>query len=89
MIQEKISLDLHKAIVEKDTVRKDLLRVILAEMCRYTKNATDEEAIKVLKKGIENASLNTSKFVYTPSRHLQNCSPNLEETIVKNSSPCC
>ena len=30
MIQEKISLDLHKAIVEKDTVRKDLLRVILA-----------------------------------------------------------
>ena len=57
MIQEKISLDLHKAIVEKDTVRKDLLRVILAEMCRYTKNATDEEAIKVLKKGIENASL--------------------------------
>jgi len=57
MIQEKITADLRVAIAEKDTEKKDLLRVILAEMCRYTKVASDEEAIKVLKKGIENATL--------------------------------
>jgi len=37
MIQEKITADLRVAIAEKDTEKKDLLRVILAEMCRYTK----------------------------------------------------
>ena len=56
MIQEKITADLRIAIAEKDTVKKDLLRVILAEIGRYTKIASDEDAIKVLKKGIENAT---------------------------------
>ena len=57
MIFEKITADLHKAIIEKDVAKKDLLRVVIAEMCRYTKVATDEEAIKVLKKSIESAKL--------------------------------
>ena len=57
MIQEKINADIRTAIMEKDTVKKDLLRVVLAEICRYNKNVSDEEAIKIIKKCIENAKL--------------------------------
>ena len=53
MIQEKINADIRTAIMEKDTVKKDLLRVVLAEICRYNKNVSDEEAIKIIKKCIE------------------------------------
>lgn len=57
MIQEKINADIRTAIMERDTVKKDLLRVVLAEMCRYNKVVSDEDAIKVIKKCVENATL--------------------------------
>jgi uncharacterized protein YqeY len=56
-IQQTIEKDLHQAIINKDIVKKDLLRVVLAEMLRNTKVATDEVAIRVLKKQIESAKL--------------------------------
>ena len=62
MIQEKISADIRTAIIEKDTVKKDLLRVVLAEICRYNKVVSDEEAIKIIKKCIENAKLCNTLF---------------------------
>ena len=55
MIQERISADIKTAMLEKDNVKKDLLRVVLAEIVRYNKTSTDEEAVKTIKKCIENA----------------------------------
>lgn len=56
-IQEIIQKDLTETIINKDIFKRDLLRVVIAEMLRNTKVATDEEAIKVLKKQIESAEL--------------------------------
>ena len=56
-LQERIEDDLHQAIINKDVAKKDLLRVVLAEMLRNTKVTSNEVAIKVLKKQIESAKL--------------------------------
>lgn len=64
MLAEKITADLRKAMIEKDTAKRDLLRVILSEINNIDKLektkkvngiVADEEVIIILKKGIENA----------------------------------
>jgi uncharacterized protein YqeY len=50
-LQEKIKKDLTQAMKDKDTVRKDALRVILGEFGRAeTKALSDNDIIKILKK---------------------------------------
>ena len=50
-LQENIKKDLTQAMKDKDTVRKDALRVILGEFGRAeTKALSDNEVVKVLKK---------------------------------------
>lgn len=64
MLVEVITADLKKAMIEKDTVKRDLLRVILSEINRIDKMektkkingvVADEEVQFICKKGIENA----------------------------------
>jgi uncharacterized protein YqeY len=64
MLQEQITADLRKAMIEKDTAKRDLLRVILSEINKIDKMektkkvnglVADEEVIIILKKGIESA----------------------------------
>lgn len=71
MLVEKITADLRKAMLEKDTVKRDLLRVILSEINKIDKLeltkkvdgvVSDEEVIKILKKGIESAKLCNTEF---------------------------
>lgn len=55
-LQEIIELDLRKAMVN-DPSKRDLLRVVLAELSRKNKVSTDVETIAILKKQIESAKL--------------------------------
>jgi uncharacterized protein YqeY len=50
-LQDRIRADLKTAMKEKDETRKSALRVILGEFARSeTKDLTDEEAVRVLRK---------------------------------------
>ena len=71
MLVERITADLRKAMLEKDTEKRDLLRVILSEINKIDKleltkkvngMVSDEEVIKILKKGIESAKLCNTEF---------------------------
>jgi len=71
MLVEKVTADLRKAMLEKDTVKRDLLRVILSEINKIDKQedtkkvngmVADEEVLFILKKGIENAKLCNTEF---------------------------
>jgi uncharacterized protein YqeY len=71
MLQERIASDLKKAMIEKDVAKRDLLRVVLSEINRIDKMpdtkkvgdlVSDEEIVKLLKKGIENAKLCNTEF---------------------------
>ena len=71
MLQDIIKADLRKAMLEKDTVKRDLLRVIVSEIERifklpttklFVKDVVDEEVVVLLKKGIENAKLCHTEF---------------------------
>lgn len=55
-LQEIIELDLRQAI-KNDPIKRDLLRVVMAELTRKSKVSTDAETIAVLKKQIESAKL--------------------------------
>jgi uncharacterized protein YqeY len=49
-LQEKIKNDLTQAMKDKDTVRKDALRVILGEFGRAeSKELSDDQVVKILK----------------------------------------
>ena len=71
MLQERITVDLRKSMIEKDTIKRDLLRVVISEINRVDKLAdtkkvglfvSDEEIVKILKKGIESAKLCNTEF---------------------------
>ncbi|MBW1696986.1 MAG: GatB/YqeY domain-containing protein [Deltaproteobacteria bacterium] len=54
-LQEQIKKDLAAAMRSKDAERKDALRVILGELGRAeTKELTDREVVKILKKLLKN-----------------------------------
>lgn len=56
-LQEIIEFDLRKALKEQDSAKKDLLRVLLTEITKKSKIASDEEVVKCIKKQIESAKL--------------------------------
>jgi uncharacterized protein YqeY len=56
-LQEKIELDLREALKKQDVLKRDLLRVLIGEITKKNKIASDEEVVKCVKKQIESAKL--------------------------------
>jgi uncharacterized protein YqeY len=57
MLQEKIQNDLRLAILNKDTAKRDLLRVVIGEFNRVGKVLTDEKVLDKIKTMKDNAIL--------------------------------
>ena len=55
MIQEQINNDLKEAMLNKETFKRNLLRVVIGEFNRVDKIINDEKALSIIKKMIENA----------------------------------
>lgn len=95
MLQERIVADLKKAMLEKDVVKRDLLRVILSEINKIDKIeltkkvngvVADEEVIKILKKGIESAKLCNTEFeipIYQLYLHQELTDEEYSEKLIK------
>lgn len=57
-ILEQINTDLKAAMLAKDEIKKSILRVLIGELNRIDKKAyTDEKALSVIKKMVENAKV--------------------------------
>lgn len=56
-LQETIEFDLREALKNQDIQKRDLLRVVITEITKKSKIASDEEVIKCIKKQIESAKL--------------------------------
>ena len=54
-VQDKIKRDLKEAMIARKTHVRDLLRVVIGEFNREGKTVSDERAIAIMKKMIENA----------------------------------
>lgn len=54
-VQDKIRRDLKEAMIARKTHVRDLLRVVIGEFNREGKTVSDERAIAIMKKMIENA----------------------------------
>ena len=54
-IQETISNDVKNAMREKNVEVRDLLRVVIGEFNRIDKTVSDEKALSIIKKMVENA----------------------------------
>ena len=73
-VQEKINIDLKLAMLNKEVDKKDLLRVVIGEFNRVDKIVSDDKAIAIIKKMVENAKDqgNTNEIpileVYLPSQ---------------------
>jgi len=52
---EKLRADLKTSMFNKDTFTKDLLRVVISDAQRNSKNPSEEEVIKVLKRMVKSA----------------------------------
>ena len=56
-LKEQIQEDARIALKENDTLKKNLLRTLIAELDRKTKNPTNQEIYSVMKKMVDNAKL--------------------------------
>lgn len=56
-LQEKIQLDLKKAMMNKDVHKRDLIRVLIGEINRVGKDVSDDDVSKIVKKMTDNAIL--------------------------------
>lgn len=56
-LQETIEFDLREALKNQNTQKRDLLRVLITEITKKSKIASDEEVVKCVKKQIESAKL--------------------------------
>lgn len=56
-IQEMINSDLKLAMLQKNENVKSLLRVVIGEFNRVDKTVSDEKAISILKKMVDNAKM--------------------------------
>ncbi|NJO62627.1 MAG: GatB/YqeY domain-containing protein [Richelia sp. RM2_1_2] len=61
-IQKQIKQDLKTAMVNNDMAIKSILRVLLGEFDRVGKEVTDDQAVGVIKKMVENAVLQKIKL---------------------------
>lgn len=53
MLFQRIREDIKKAMIEKNDIKKSILRVVIGEIQRKTGAESDEDVIKVIKKVIE------------------------------------
>lgn len=92
MLQERIQSDLKTAMVEKNQLKRDLLRVVIGEMDRNMdyvpggkKETTDESLIRIIKKMRENAlSIGNKDEVEILEEYLpQNLSEDEVRSIIK------
>lgn len=56
-LQEIIEFDLKQALKNRETEKLNLLRVLMVEITKKNKIASDEEVVKCIKKQIESAKL--------------------------------
>lgn len=56
-LQEKIGDDLKNALKARETQKLSILRVLMVEITKKDKNASDEEVIRCVKKQIDSAKL--------------------------------
>ena len=56
-LQEKIQNDLKTSMLNKDVVKRDLIRVLIGEINRIGKEVDDDSIIKIIRKMVENATL--------------------------------
>jgi hypothetical protein len=61
-LQKKINDDLKQSMIEKDTQKRDFLRVVIGEMNRIGKELTDNEIFKILFKMKENAEIMKNQY---------------------------
>lgn len=54
-VQETIKADLKTAMIEKKTNLRDILRVVIGEFNRIGKEVSDEKALAIIKKMVQNA----------------------------------
>ena len=54
-VQEKINIELTLAMLNKEVAKRDLLRVVIGEFNRVDKTVSDEKALSIIKKMVENA----------------------------------
>lgn len=57
-IQKKIKNDLKSAMINKDIVKRNILRVVIGEFNRIDKEVSDDKALSIIKKMIINANEN-------------------------------
>ena len=55
-VQEQIKVDLKSAMINKETTKRDILRVVIGEFNRIDKEVSDEKAIAIIKKMGQNAT---------------------------------
>jgi hypothetical protein len=55
-VQERINADMKSAMKKKETTKRDLLRVVMAEFSRVGKEVSDEKALAIIKKMGQNAT---------------------------------
>lgn len=56
-LQEQINIDLKKSMKNRETEKRDLLRVVIGEFNRIGKEISDDQVIKIIRKMKENADL--------------------------------
>jgi len=70
-LQERITLDIKKSMLSKQTERTTLLRTVIGEFNRIGKDISDDKAISIMKKMKENAeSMNDVNEVKILSEYL-------------------
>lgn len=60
-VQEKINADMKSAMKNKETLTRDILRVVIGEFNRIDKKVSDEKALAIIKKMGQNA-IDQNKF---------------------------
>jgi len=64
-LQEKINANLKSAMLSKNEFEKSILRVLIGEFNRIDKTVSDEKAMSIIKKMIENAKIVGNTFEVT------------------------
>ena len=54
-LQEKIQSDLKTSMMNKDVIKRDLIRVLIGEINRVGKDVNDDTVVKIIRKMVENA----------------------------------
>lgn len=85
-LQEKIQNDLKTSMINKDVIKRDLIRVLIGEINRVSKELNDDMVIKIIRKMVENAKLmNNESEVVILSEYLPKMMDQVETEIIIRS----